>query len=96
MNPEVLIASLPELRAAVHDSPKPPARRLTLTLAAIAAARCVVVTALGASKAGAVGEALADPASRLPLALALASAAEAWVTLDSAAAGELRPGEVRR
>ena len=50
----------------------------------------VVVTACGAGKARVLGEALGDPESRLPLALALAVAAEAWVTLDPDAARELR------
>lgn len=77
--------------AALLDSPKPPPARLTLTLAAISAARHVVVTALGGEKAGVVGEALRHPASRLPLALALAAAAGAWLLLDGAAAREL-PG----
>lgn len=75
--------------AAVVDSPKPPAGRLTLTLAAIAAAREVVVTALGEAKAGAVAAALTEPDSRLPLALALAVAERSWLLLDPAAARDL-------
>lgn len=77
--------------AAVRDSPKPPAGRLTLTLAAIAAARLVVVTALGETKAGAVALALRAPSSRLPLALALAAAGRSCLLLDPAAARELAP-----
>lgn len=72
--------------AAVVDSPKPPPRRLTLTLPAIAAARQLVVTALGESKAAAVGAALGDAASGLPLAMALATADRAWLLLDPGAA----------
>ncbi|MEO7793727.1 MAG: 6-phosphogluconolactonase [Thermoanaerobaculia bacterium] len=75
--------------AAVRESPKPPAARLTLTLPAIAAARAVVVTALGATKAAAVGSALRDPGSRSPLALALAAAENSWLLLDPAAARDL-------
>lgn len=81
--------------AAVHDSPKPPANRLTLTLAAIAAARLVVVTALGEAKAGPVALALREPSSRLPLALALAAAERSCLLLDPVAARELAPARLR-
>jgi 6-phosphogluconolactonase len=73
--------------AAVHDSPKPPPRRLTLTLPALAAARLVIVVAMGESKAPVVREAVSDPTSRLPLALALRGAARALLLVDVAAAG---------
>lgn len=74
---------------AVANAPKPPAGRLTLTLAAIAAARQVIVTAIGEAKAPAVATALREPESRLPLALVLAAAESSWVGLDAAAAGDL-------
>lgn len=51
--------------AAVLDSPKPPARRLTITPRVIVEAGTVMVLAIGAAKAGAVAAALAvagDPA----------------------------------
>jgi 6-phosphogluconolactonase len=60
--------------AAIYDSPKPPPRRLTLTLPMIERARLVVVTALGASKGPALDAALHDAASTLPLATVLRSA----------------------
>ncbi len=72
---------------AVTDSPKPPPRRLTLTLPALAAARLLVVAAFGAAKAAVMREALEDPASRFPVALALRQAKQALVLLDPAAAG---------
>jgi len=75
--------------AALTDSPKPPSGRLTLTLAAIGAARWVVFTVLGEAKAGAVAAALREPASRLPLALALAAAGRSWLLLDPASARSL-------
>ncbi len=74
----------------IDDAPKPPPRRLTLTLPALAAAREVVVVALGAAKAAVVKQAIEDEASQLPLALVLRRAAHAVVILDEAAAGGLR------
>jgi 6-phosphogluconolactonase len=75
------------LVAPVVDSPKPPPRRLTLTLPALWAARLVVVAAFGEAKAGVVQEALSDPRSRLPLALVLGRGSPALILLDPAAAG---------
>ena len=63
--------------------------RLTLTLPALAAARLLVVAAFGASKAAVMREALEDPASRLPVALALRRASKALVLLDPAAGSHL-------
>lgn len=73
--------------AAVLDSPKPPPRRMTLTLPVICAARDVIVVATGAAKAGAVRAIRDDPASRLPAALALRGAPRAMLIVDPAAAG---------
>lgn len=72
--------------AAIEDSPKPPPRRLTLTLPALAAARSVVLVLLGAGKAAAVKAALAEPASQLPLAFVLRCARSPVLLLDRAAA----------
>jgi 6-phosphogluconolactonase len=77
--------------APVYDSPKPPAARLTFTLPTVAAARFLVVTALGSGKASALATALRDPDSRLPLALALAAAERSWLLLDPAAAEGVPP-----
>jgi 6-phosphogluconolactonase len=76
--------------AAIEDSPKPPPRRLTLTLPALWAAEVLVVAALGEGKAEAMRAALQDPGSELPVALALRGARRALVLLDPAAAGRLR------
>jgi 6-phosphogluconolactonase len=73
--------------AAILDSPKPPPRRLTLTLPALAAARLLVVAAFGEATAAVMREALEDPKSGLPVALALRGAKQALVLLDAAAAG---------
>jgi 6-phosphogluconolactonase len=72
--------------AAIHDSPKPPSRRLTLTLPALEAAHLVIVAAGGAGKAAAVGEALTSSASSLPVALVARRASRAVFLLDREAA----------
>ena len=82
-----LLAERRRLVAAVEDSPKPPPRRLTLTLPARFGARLLVVAAFGAAKAVAMAEALDDPASRLPVARVLRAAERSLVLLDAAAAG---------
>lgn len=75
--------------AEITDSPKPPPRRLTLTLPVLAAARAIWVGAFGASKADAVHAALDDPASRLPVALAVRSGPPVLFLLDPGAAAHL-------
>jgi len=69
----------------VYDSPKPPPRRLTLTLPVLAHAGLVVVAAFGASKADAMRGALLDSAAATPIAELLRSAASSLVLLDRAA-----------
>jgi 6-phosphogluconolactonase len=73
----------------VLDSPKPPAKRITLTLLALGAARSVVLAAFGAAKATVVREAVEDPASRLPAARALRVGPRALTLLDPEAASKL-------
>jgi 6-phosphogluconolactonase len=70
---------------AVLDSPKLPPRRLTLTLPTLAAARLVVVAAMGEAKAAPVREALSNPASTLPVALVARRAKGMLFLLDEAA-----------
>ena len=79
------------LVSAVHDSPKPPPRRLTLTLPTLAVARLVVVAALGEAKAAVIRAALEDPGSELPLALVTRQAPAMLFLLDSGAASRLGP-----
>lgn len=74
---------------AVSKAPKPPARRLSLGLAVLAAARLVVVAAFGAAKSGAVGAAVGDTGSVLPLALLLRRAPRPLLLLDPDAAALL-------
>lgn len=67
---------------AVHDSPKPPARRLTMTLPVLATASLVIAAAFGASKAGAVRDALLQTDAATPLAELLRRASSSLVLLD--------------
>ena len=67
---------------AVHDAPKPPARRLTLTLSVLANASGVIAAAFGASKAEAIRGALQGKAPSTPIAELLARAPSSLVLLD--------------
>jgi 6-phosphogluconolactonase len=71
---------------AVPDAPKPPPRRLSLTLAALAHARTLVIAAFGPEKATAIHDAVTNPESVLPVALALRGAGEAVLLLEPDAA----------
>jgi 6-phosphogluconolactonase len=84
-----LLAEESRLVAAIHDSPKPPPRRLTVTLPVLAAARLVVVAAVGERKAAPVAAALEDPASALPIARVARRAPRTLFLLDPAAASLL-------
>ncbi len=75
----------------VVDAPKPPARRLTLTLPLFAVTDLFVAAAFGVGKAEAIREALEDPASTLPLALAARLARRRLFLLDPEAASRLAP-----
>lgn len=74
---------------AVTDSPKPPPRRLTLTLPAVRRAREVWLVVAGAEKADAAAAAIggADPVD-VPAAGALGKEATVWL-MDKAAASKL-------
>jgi 6-phosphogluconolactonase len=76
--------------AAIIDAPKPPPRRLTLTLPMLSATRHVVVAALGEGKAERIRESLEDATSALPLARLVRRAARVTVFLDPAAAARLK------
>jgi 6-phosphogluconolactonase len=73
----------------VRDAPKPPSRRLTLTIPVLADANRLVVIALGHAKARAVHDALRDGNSVSPLALVIRQSRHPWVLLDPDAAAEL-------
>jgi len=72
----------------VDDSPKPPPRRITLTLPAIRRSREVWLVVSGAAKADAVAAAIggADPAD-VPAAGAIGRETTLWLLDESAAAG---------
>jgi 6-phosphogluconolactonase len=74
---------------AIDDAPKPPPQRLTVTLPALEDA-AIVIAAFGDSKAAAIEEAIHNPASELPLALAIRQAREVLFLLDEGAASRLR------
>lgn len=77
------------LVTSVPDAPKPPPRRLTLTLPVLARAERLAVVAFGGEKAAAIREALEDPLSMQPLACLLRRATRPVVLVDPAAAGLL-------
>lgn len=65
----------------VEHAPKPPPRRMTLTLETLAAARRVVVAAFDAPKAAVIAQALEDEIGRTPLARVLRLTARAALLL---------------
>ena len=73
----------------IEDSPKPPPRRLTMTLPLLAAVDLAVLVAFGAEKAAVVAEAVEVPESSLPLARALRLARRRILLLDREAASLL-------
>jgi 6-phosphogluconolactonase len=84
-----LLSEANRLVAAVHDAPKPPPRRMTLTLPLLLGAGRVVVAAFGHAKAEVMREALTDPESALPVAMVLRHAERPLVLLDRDAAGQM-------
>jgi 6-phosphogluconolactonase len=58
-----------ELCLGVHNSPKPPPQRITLSLAMLRAARSCLLLATGASKADALNAMLAEPTPHVPASL---------------------------
>jgi len=76
--------------AVLDDAPKPPAVRTTLTLRALTAARRIVVFATGPAKAAAMGDALGNEDSELPVALATMGDGPVTFLLDAAAASKVQ------
>ncbi|MFN2612166.1 MAG: 6-phosphogluconolactonase [Solirubrobacterales bacterium] len=87
-----LFPNAPALRAggicvAVHDAPKPPPDRVTMTLGVLSAARTPLMLATGAGKAGAVAAVVGDPDPAVPASLLGAGPLE--LILDPEAASAL-------
>jgi 6-phosphogluconolactonase len=80
--PEVSIVDA--VCVAVHDSPKPPPDRVTLTVPVLQAARMSLMLVSGAGKAGALAAALRGPDPALPASLMLGE--RLTVIADAAAA----------
>jgi 6-phosphogluconolactonase len=66
----------------IYDAPKPPSRRLTLTLPVLASAGLLIVAAFGASKAAVMREALRTNGAATPIAELLRRARSPLVLLD--------------
>jgi 6-phosphogluconolactonase len=78
-----------ELVLPIVDSPKPPPRRLTLTLPVLGGAGRVIVMAIGESKADVMREAILRADSSLPVSLVLQRSRQALVLLDEGAGARL-------
>jgi 6-phosphogluconolactonase len=76
---------------AVHDSPKPPPDRITLSLAVLRAARRCLLLATSASKTDAVAAMLGEPTEHVPASL-LAKNKLSVILGDAAAPPGPRPG----
>jgi len=76
------------LCAAVHDAPKPPPDRITLTVPLLRAARSIVFLATGADKADAVRGLLAAPDPKIPSSLLAGDRTEVIVDRDAAPPGQ--------
>ena len=82
-----LLEARGQVCVAVHDAPKPPPDRVSLTLEVLRAARSIIVLAVGESKARAAAAALAGPDPGVPASLLADGALE--LILDRAAAREI-------
>ena len=81
--PGVALEEADEAVSWTDRAPKPPARRMTLTMATLARARRIVVAGFGSAKSALVANALAGSAPPSPLAELLRRAERVLVLLDS-------------
>jgi 6-phosphogluconolactonase len=100
MGPDGHTASLfperPELRAegiaiGVHDAPKPPPERITLTLPYLGESRRLVLLVTGSAKAGPLAQVVAGPDERVPASLLPRDRLE--IIADEAALAGSAPGD---
>lgn len=75
-------ATEPNLVVVVDSAPKPPPRRVTLTLPVLANARRLAIIALGKEKARAIAEAVNNHDAGSPLARVIRDARSPWLLLD--------------
>ena len=78
--------------AVERNAPKPPRERVTMTYGTLAAASVVCIAAIGPGKAGILRSLLVAPSPELPASRVLASARNACVFADDAAAALLPRG----
>lgn len=76
--------------AAITDSPKPPPQRITFTMLPLELAGTLCVAGFGDAKAEAIRQAVEEPDSQVPAALAVRAARRAFVLVDQGAARLLR------
>jgi 6-phosphogluconolactonase len=76
--------------APVHDAPKPPAARISLTYAMLLAANRVYIAALGSGKASIIQALVRGDAHETPAGRVLAGARDPRLFLDPAAAAGIR------
>lgn len=88
------LAGSSEWVSVVNHAPKPPPRRMTLTLPVLTSARRVAVVAFGGEKAEVIARCATGAAPDLPLARVLREAFRTLLLLDPAAAAQL-PAERR-
>ena len=84
-----LLEERKRLVAAIRDSPKPPAQRITLTMVPLELAGSVCVAGFGDSKAAAIRAAVEGSDPALPVARAVRAARRALVLADPEAASAL-------
>lgn len=84
------LSNTSSLALAVSDSPKPPKRRLTLSMSVLTNARDTFIVAFGSGKAQVMRQALESPNSQLPVSLVIQKANRTHVMMDAEAASALQ------
>lgn len=80
----------------IEDSPKPPPRRLTLSLPVLTQARETIVAPFGAGKASVMQQVLVDGDTSLPVSRVIRESRGAIVAMDDDAAAEIPPDTLHR